>query len=309
MGAELLVEVGRAGETAAGASTAWIERKSGLTPREFLEQHLRPRRPVVLTDALRDWPALQRFSHEFCRTQFGHLPAKVRAHGYRLADVLDLQIASTLENPGPYPCTLAQCAELLPYLTPRFACSLPTRHLHRLVPQSLFHLVNHTEIFFGGPGGSFPRVHCDMLHLHAWITQVHGEKEVTVYEPGQEELLYVTPGLPWLSAIQDPHDFTRYPLLRQARAQHVVLRAGEALFVPSGTWHTARCLGLNITVAFDQLESTNWPDFVRDVMAEQRRDGKPVKALLLGAYLRALGAALRVAECFGANRRADWSAS
>lgn len=308
MGAELLVEVGRASAATRGASAPWIERRSGLTPAEFLEQYIRPRRPVVLTDALRDWPALREFTHEFCQREFGELPAQVRAHRYRLAEVLDLQLASSAEKPGPYPCTLAQCAQLLPYLTPRFACSLPTRHLHRLIPQSVFHLVNHMEVFFGGPGGSFPRVHCDMLHLHAWITQVHGEKEVTVYEHGQEELLYVTPGLPWLSAIQDPHDFTRYPLLRQARAQHVLLRAGEALFVPSGTWHTARCLGLGITVAFDQLEASNWPAFVRDVVSEQRRDGKPLKALLLGAYLRALGPLLRVSEWFGANRRNDWNA-
>jgi len=309
MGAELLIDVGDVGETPDRVATPWIERRSGLSPREFLEQHVRPRRPVVLTDALRHWPALQHFTHEFCRREFGELQAKVRAHRYRLADVLDLQLASSVEQPGPYPCTLEQCAELLPYLTPRFPCSLPTRHLHRLMPQSVFHLVNHMEIFFGGPGGAFPRVHCDMLHLHAWITQVHGEKEITLYEHGQEELLYVIPGLPWLSAIQDPHDHERYPLLRQARAHHIVLRAGDALFVPSGTWHTARCLGLNITVAFDQLEATNWPAFVADVVAEQRREGKPVKAMLLGAYLRTLGALLRVAEWVGANRRTDWSVS
>lgn len=307
MGAELLIELGRA--DAAAQATPWIERRSGVTRREFQARYLRPRRPVVLTDVLREWPALGCFDHAFCRREFGELEAKVRAHRYRLADVLDLQVASTHDKPGPYPCTLAQCAGLLRYLTPRFACSLPTRHLHWLMPQSVFDLVNHMEIFFGGPGGNFPRVHCDMLHLHAWITQVHGAKEVTVYEHGQEELLYVVPGLPWLSAIQDPHDHQRYPLLRQARAHHVVLRPGDALFVPSGTWHTARCLDLGITVAFDQLEASNWRDFVRDVVAAQRRDGNKARAVLLGAYLHTLGVLLRVAEAFGANRRADWGAA
>jgi len=145
--------------------------------------------------------------------------------------------------------------------------------------------------------------------MHAWLAQVHGEKEVTLYEHGQEALLYVNPKLPWLSSVQDPRDFERHPLLRGARAHRIVLRAGEALFIPYGTWHTARCLGLNITVAFDQLEASNWRGFVADVVAEQRRCGRRAQALLLGAYLRLLGPLLGIAERLGANRATNWDAT
>ena len=307
MRAELLFEADNAqGASAIAAQAPWVERKRDLSVAEFVRDHLRPRRPVVLVNALRDWPALGKFTHEYFRREYPDLPVQVRGQPHRLADVLDLQMASSAQRPGPYPCTLSATADLLADLTPRFACSLPTRAGSRLIPKSIFGLINHMEIFFGGPGGGFPRVHCDMLHLHAWITQAQGEKEVTVYEHGQEHLLYVNPDLPWLSAIQDPHDHDRYPLLRQARAHHVVLRPGDALFMPQGTWHTARCLGMNITVAFDQLEPTNWRAFVRDVAAEQRRNGRPLKGLLFGAYLRALGPLFDAMEMLGAHKRTDW---
>jgi hypothetical protein len=63
---------------------------------------------------------------------------------------------------------------------------------------------------------------------------------------------------------------------------------------------------MNITVAFDQLEPTNWRAFVRDVVAEQRRNGRPLKGLLFGAYLRALGPLFDAMEMLGAHKRTDW---
>jgi len=301
------------GGTSEGAAPAvarpWIERRPGLSRRDFAAGYLRPRRPVVLTEALADWPALKTFTPEFFRTTFADAQVQVRGRSCRLGEVIDAQLASSGDRPSPYPCTLSQCATLLRDLTPRPECSLPSRHANPLLPRRVFELVNHLEIFFGGPGGAFPYLHYDMLRMHAWIAQVHGEKEFTLYERGQEHLLYVNDKLPWLSTVQDPRDHDRYPLLRQARSHKVVLRPGELLFIPCGTWHTARCLGMNITVAFDQLEGSNWREFTGDVVTEQRRHGRRLRARALGAYLRLLGPILGFAELLGANRRADWDAA
>lgn len=289
-------------------NSPWIERRDDLEVGEFCERYLRPRRPVVLTNALRDWPGLAAFTPEFFRSEFGHMPVKVRGRWRRLGPVIGEQLASSAHEPGPYPCTLAASAELLPYLSPRFACSLPSRHSSPLLPSAVFEIVNHLEMFFGGPGAEFPCLHCDMLHLHAWIAQVYGEKEFTLYQPGQEHLLYVNPQLPWLSTVQYPYDATRYPLLEKARTQRVVLRAGDTLFIPCHTWHTARCLSMSITAAFDQIEASNWREFSADVVCEQKRNGRRMRARALGAYLRLLGPLLSAAEWFGAHRRGDWGA-
>jgi len=299
---------GTSEEAAPAVALPWIERRRDLSRRDFATDYLRPRRPVVLTEALADWAALKIFTPEFFRTAFADARVQVRGRSCRLGDVVDAQLASSSDRPSPYPCTLSQCGALLRDLTPRPECSLPSRHSNPLLPRGIFELVNHLEIFFGGPGGAFPYLHYDMLRMHAWIAQVHGEKEFTLYERGQEHLLYINDKLPWLSTVQDARDHDRYPLLRQARSHKVVLRPGELLFIPCGTWHTARCLGMNITVAFDQLEGSNWHEFVGDVVTEQRRHGRRLRALALGFYLRLLGPILAFAELFGANRRADWGA-
>ncbi|MFI4970971.1 MAG: cupin-like domain-containing protein, partial [Lysobacterales bacterium] len=248
----------------------------------------------------------ERFTPDFFRREFADRPVRIRGRNYRLGEVIAMQQASSAENPAPYPCTLSDCSGLIRDVTPRFACSLPNRHTSALMPRHVFDLVNHLEIFFGGPGGEFPYLHYDMLRMHAWIAQVHGDKEFTLYERGQEELLYVNPQMPWVSTVDDLHDAARYPLLRKARRHVVALHAGEALFIPCGTWHTARCLSMNITVAFDQLESTNWSEFVSEVAFEERRNGHALRAIALRAYLGLLGAWLTLAERFGANRLADW---
>jgi hypothetical protein len=289
----------------------WVERRSGLSVAEFVERYRDPRRPLVITDAARDWPLYGHATPDYFRDRYGEHVVRVRGRDYRLRELIDLLEASSVANPGPYPCKFEIAKtfrELLPEVTPRFAYSLPDRQANGCVPQRLFAAVNNLEIFFGGPGGEFPYLHYDVLRLHAWITQLHGDKEFTLYAPGQEHLLYVNPDMPWQSSIRDHHhpDYERYPLFRQARCRKVVVRAGETLFLPCGWWHTARSLNLTISVAFDQLGADNWSDFVGDVVDERRRAGKRVKAAALGAYLTLLGPLLSTLERFGFDAAVQW---
>ena len=299
---------GKPAQHSAGDTGGSVERVAGLVLRDFVARYRKPRRPVILTDALADWPARQRYTPDFFKREHGDRLIRIRGRDYRLREVIELQQASVEQLPAPYPCTFSDCKTLLPDISPRFACSLPSRHASALIPASVFEWVNHLELFFGGPGWQFPYLHYDYLRMHAWIAQIHGDKEFTLYDAGQEALLYVDPDKPWLSQVEhsEAPDLERYPLFRQARYRKVVVHAGEALFLPCGTWHTARCLNVGITVAFDQLGADNWSDFVGEVRAAERRAARPVRASLLGAYLTLLGPLLGLAESMGLSGIGDW---
>ena len=288
-----------------------VERRSNLSDAEFRTHYLAPRRPLVLTDAAREWPIRGRGTPDYFRRVYGDHRVRVLGQDCRLADLIEQLERATPDKPGPYPCKYEiarDFRELLREVEPRFGYSLPDRQDSALIPRRLFEGVNNLEIFFGGSGGKFPYLHYDVMHLHAWITQLHGDKEFVLYAPGQEQYLYVNPELPWQSSIRNHHnpDFTRYPEFRKARAQTVVLHPGETLFLPCGWWHTARSLSLTISIAFDQLGPDNWNDFVADVLAQKRRERRAVSAVVLGAYLRLIGPLLSLAEAAGAHRSKRW---
>ncbi|MEO7917275.1 MAG: cupin-like domain-containing protein [Dokdonella sp.] len=282
----------------------WVDRVGDISTADFDRLYRNPRRPVILTDISRDWPAHGRYNFDYFRREYGDRTLRVQGREQRLADVIDQLVASTPDQPGPYPCTMAGDASLHTDLSPRFTHAMPTRTGHSLVPSALFDYVNHLEVFFGAPGGQFPRLHFDFLHMHTWITQMLGDKEFTIYAPGQEHLLYVNPSTPWMSSVknvEDP-DCEKFPLLRQARKQTVILRRGESLFIPCGIWHTARCVTDSITVAFDHLERSNWSEFCADSVSFQRMAGQPIKAMLLGAWLRVIGPVITAQERLARGR-------
>lgn len=286
--------------------TPWVERRCNLDVEEFAACYLRPRRPVVLTDALREWQALRVFTPNFFRQRFANAAARSGGCTRALGEMIDRQLAPHGEKPGLDPCTLAVCTELLPYVTPRFPCSLPSRDIHGLVPSNVSETVNRLEIVFAGRGSCGSGVRRNRFGTHRWFAQVYGEKEITLYAAGQEHLLYVDTEQPWRSRARDAGDDAGYPLLQLARRQRLVLRAGEALFVPSGTWYAVESPSMSITVAFDQLESSNWSAFADAVVAERRECGRPLRAAAYGAWLRLLGPVLRAREWFGASRATDW---
>lgn len=281
-----------------------VERRSALSASEFRECYLLPRVPVVLSDASAEWPIHGRGNPDYFRSRLGTVPVRFLGRQVALATLLDHLEASTAAQPAPYPCKFGIAREfpaLLPEVSPRIALSIPDRQNSALLPQRLFSGVDNLEVFFGGPGGKFPYLHYDVLHLHAWITQLHGDKEFVLYAPSQQRYLYPNPDVPWQSAIANHHepDLDRYPLFAQARAQRVKIHAGDTLFVPCGWWHTTRSLSLTISIAHDQLGADNWSDFIVDVVARHRRDGKTATAAALGAYLRLLSAPLAACEALG----------
>ena len=133
------------------------------------------------------------------------------------------------------------------------------------------------ELYIGGTGAKFPVLHYDVLHLHAFLMQLYGEKEYLAYAPDQLKYMYRGEGVQEnKSMVTDPEapDLRKFPEFARAQGVRFKLLPGETLFVPCGWWHTAKILSTSITVSINGVSRTNWQDFRQDLTEESFRESR-----------------------------------
>lgn len=276
--------------------------------RRLLEEFILADRPVVIPDLAAAWPALRRWTPEFFRTHYGTLSCEIDGRRWHMAEYLDRAERSTPDDPAPYPFNfdmLAQLPALIADVQPQPRFGRIDRLRHPLMWRTLLKGTRPHELFFGGGGSVFRRLHVDTLYLHGHITQIRGDKEFFLYPPEQTPLMYPALDNPKLSRIVDPlhPDLARFPRFAEARPWHTRLREGETIFFPSGWWHFTQMHGPCISYGGIGLTASNWPAFIADNLAHRRADGVPRWKLgALRAYGTVAGAAMRAHEVLVARR-------
>lgn len=267
-----------------------VQRKSNITYEEFMEEHHNPGIPVIFTDATKLWKASGLLTPDWFREHFPNKKSdivnKETGKPYLMKEVMDLVEQSTVDDPAPYPLLFNinnEIPEILDLLKPlNLNYAKPNWLDDKLFKRGNWGGV--TELFVGGPGGKFPYVHKDYYHLSAWINQLYGEKRFTVFPRGQEDLLYVTKKNQWRSEVNifEP-DYEKHPKFKYATPINFTVGAGETLYIPFGVWHSAYSVTPTISVAFDQLNSKNFPSFMNDVWHFKKQNGK-IKAMAAYTY-------------------------
>lgn len=259
-----------------------IIRKSDISYEDFIENHLKPGIPLVFTNASKIWKLNGLITPDWLKENFGDRKTTHNDVEYTMSQIIDLVMNSTTENPAPYPILYnipLQLPELLDYIQPvDLNYAKPNWIDSRLFKRG--HWGNAIELFIGGQGGKFPYMHLDYYHLSAWVTQLYGEKRFTVFPRGQEDLLYPDPNNPWKSQVDffNP-DYNKHPKFKDATPISFTVGPGETLYIPFGMWHSAYSLTPTLSVAFDQLNSKNSFDFIKDVWMLKKDFGKTKAAL------------------------------
>lgn len=244
-----------------------VERRANLPHDEFVRDYCEPRRPVILTDAITHWAAASRWSPEYFAKRVGDRRVTIDGETHLVRDLADLIERSTPEAPAPY-LRAQKVAELFPELVgdlePPMVYSQPNWAYSRLLLPAMRRGRLH-EILFGGDGAGFHVLHYDKSHLHAFISQLYGDKDFFVYAPDQTHRLYPKDSTPNQSPIDifDP-DLERYPDFADAQQIRLTLHPGETVFMPAGWWHTTKMSGPSISVTWNAINDTNWDDFVVD---------------------------------------------
>ena len=115
--------------------------QSQLPYREFVQQYLLPRRPVILTDAISQWTAVSRWTPEYLKDKIGDRKAPFRGppeSQCTFHEVAEQIVNSTPEKPGVYMQNVniqRDLPEVFEDVTPRIRYAIPDWKSSRLMPK------------------------------------------------------------------------------------------------------------------------------------------------------------------------------
>ena len=259
-----------------------IERVEAPTREEFEENYVKRRRPVILTGVATGWKALTEWTPEYLKSVAGD--SVVTAHydpngdfqqWYDMADGVreDRQIgfARLID------LLIAEPPDLRYYMT-EHALHLVSEKLlgdlslSQYISDTLKPGVSSGPCLFVGRDISMP------IHYHptteAFMCQLQGDKQVTLYGPEQCPNLYTTP---WYKPTyifsrvdyasqramaqhdRSRMDFDKWPKLERAKGLEFTVRPGEILFIPVHWWHVTSVDTFQVSMTyFWRSDKSRW---------------------------------------------------
>lgn len=227
-----------------------IERIAPPSPAVFRREYEAPRRPVILTGLMEDWPA-RRWTIASLRSRYGDrrvtaVPTRgggvvhsardgIRYDSIRFGDYLDM-----LEGPdAPSHYMIFPISDVLPelmsdFVLPAYCCDAPWFRARFWLSAA------HT-------GSPLHRDPPDNL-----FAQIFGRKRFVLFRPADTWNLYPHrpwSGLPNFSRVDaERPDYQRFPRLRRAQPIPCEVGEGEVLYLPRYWWHQVTSLERSASV-------------------------------------------------------------
>lgn len=248
------------------------------------EQHLRHKGgleggPMVITEALKDWPALHgdrawsRMSYLLARTMGGRrlVPVEVgrsytdEGWGQKIVTFREFLDEFLIKKTGNNIGYLAQhdLFSQIPALRndiyiPDYCFTSPPPPLRKPPGKEVAHLEEPLLNAWFGPAGTVSPLHTDPYHNI--LCQVVGKKYVRLYSPEESVRLYPkgvgADGIDMSNTSnvdaegKENEINEQFPLFREAGYVETILEEGECLYIPVGWWHYVRSLTVSFSVSF-----------------------------------------------------------
>eukprot|EP01100_Stratorugosa_tubuloviscum_P011725 TRINITY_DN5310_c0_g1_i1.p1 TRINITY_DN5310_c0_g1~~TRINITY_DN5310_c0_g1_i1.p1 ORF type:complete len:553 (-),score=257.64 TRINITY_DN5310_c0_g1_i1:69-1676(-) len=270
-------------------SFSHIERHSvdRLSYSEFVEQFDKICKPVIITDFVSKWPAMQLWTEEkilekysstifrMTHKQNGH---RVRMRGsdyfYYWKNQRDLDPLYLFESKFALKTTMAEDYEA------------PSKYfgddLFEMLPKRPFY-----RWLIIGPARSGTSFHIDPICTSAWNALVSGRKRWALYPPGWREPPGKTSHLmedKFDSDVEPLHWYLEvYPNLPPThKPWECIQRAGEMIFVPGGWWHSVLNLDETVAVTHNFVTESIFPRVWNELKerAEDEPEDDPDRILL-----------------------------
>lgn len=238
-----------------------VARVTQLGSEEFIAEYLLKNRPVIVSDAMRDWAAPKKWTPDYLANRFGNEQVQVYGDLFRLVKITSL--SEYLKQYFGRSSQAVRAAGSVPYV--RWYSHLigdervpwadeVFRQLQGDWSRPYFFPANSFVLPYCGPSedidpsrdwfparglfisgqGARTRLHADPWCSDALLCQICGQKDFVMYDPAQAP--YLTNGA--RSVDVEAPDLQVFPDFPQARpVVRDVLRPGEVLLVPAGWFH------------------------------------------------------------------------
>lgn len=222
-----------------------------ISREDFLEKYLKPRKPVVIKNMARKWPAYQKWTMDYMKEVVGDVevplydsskadpaaPINASAAKMKFGDYIDL----IQKQPTDLRIFLFDPIKSAPKLLDDY-----------LAPKELMggFLDKYPNMFFGGQG-SETFLHFDIDMAHIFHTHFNGRKHILLFDYKWKDRLYKIPYATY--ALEDYNianpDFENFPSLDGVEGVECFLEHGDTLFMPTGWWHWMKYLDGSFSIS------------------------------------------------------------
>ena len=222
-----------------------------ISKEDFREKYLLPRKPVVLKNMAKKWPAYKKWTMEYMKEMVGDVevplydsskadpaaPINAATTKMKFADYIDLINREPTDLRIFFFDPIKQAPKILEdYISPT---DLVGGFLDK-----------YPSMFFGGQG-SQTFLHFDIDMAHLFHTHFNGRKHVLLFDYKWKERLYKIPYATY--ALEDydiaKPDFEKFPALDGVEGIECFLEHGDTLFMPSGWWHYMKYLDGSFSIS------------------------------------------------------------
>ncbi|MCH7351038.1 MULTISPECIES: cupin-like domain-containing protein [unclassified Acinetobacter] len=241
-----------------------ISRIAKPTFSDFIQHYYSRNLPVILTNSVQHWPALQKWSPQYFKQTVGTQEIEVQFNReqdplfernstqhktqMRMSDFVDLIEQTQHSNNFYMTANNAKASQ-----SSLAALFQDIDHFHGYT--------DHTQVYdrsfiWFGPKGAFTPLHHDLTNNV--LVQIYGRKKVTLIPALQTPHLYNDVAV--FSKISDPHHpnvLESFPDFAQSSKLECILNEGEALFIPLGWWHCVESLDISMSVSFTHFNIDN----------------------------------------------------
>ncbi|MGA8499303.1 MAG: cupin-like domain-containing protein [Xanthobacteraceae bacterium] len=259
-----------------------LERRSKLTQSEFIERYLSPGRPVIVEDAIAQWPGSAKLlSERFFIETFASYDVQVYDDLFELLSIYSLQQYvdrywhAAARSPVPYVRWYSKFRDLefqwaddafalleglwnMPYFLPSSSYELPRCHPPKIIDVARDGFP--ARGIFISAAGARTRLHSDPWCSDAILCQLSGRKKVVMYSPA------AAPDLCRDGTVIDVDNPDRQSFPGFASRPPDIedfLNQGETLYIPAGWFHHVLTVANSISLTWNFVHTVHAERFSR----------------------------------------------